>query len=54
MSHVLFTTLHILDNYAMLSTAEKNQLWKIVMKKAEVNRLPEDKLTANIYPNLPK
>lgn len=53
-SDIIPTTQHILDNYAMLSTAEKNQLWKMVMKKAEVYRSPEDKLTVNIYPNLPK
>ena len=29
-------------------------MWKLVMKKATVYRLPEDKLEVNIYPNLPK
>ncbi len=45
---------HILDNYNMLSVEEKNQLWKLVMKKATVYRSQDDQLTVNIYPNLPK
>ena len=33
---------------------ERRTLWKLVMKKAAVYRLPYDKLTVNIDPNLPK
>ena len=47
-------TQHILESYPLLTPAEKNRLWKLVMKKATVYRSPDDKLTVNIYPNLPK
>ena len=48
------TTQHILENYSTLTIEEKNRLWKLVMKKATVYRSRDDKLTVNIYPNLPK
>lgn len=48
------TTQHILENYPILTVAEKNRLWKLVMQKATVYRSPDSKLTVNIYPNLPK
>ena len=51
---IIPTTQHILESYPLLTPAEKNQLWKLVMKKATVYRSPDDKLTVNIYPNLPK
>ena len=47
-------TQHILDNYSDLTVEEKNQLWKLVMKKATVYRSQDDALTVKIYPNLPK
>ncbi len=47
-------TQHILDSYTMLTPLEKNQLWKLVMKKATAYRSQEDVLTVKIYPNLPK
>ena len=50
----LLTTQHILESYPILSPAEKNRRWKLVMKKATVYRSQDDKLTVNIYPNLPK
>ena len=37
-----------------LTIAEKNRLWKLVMQKATVYRSPDNELTVNIYPNLPK
>ena len=40
--------------YSDLSVEEKNQLWKLVMKKATVYRSQDDALTVKIYPNLPK
>lgn len=32
----------------------ESTLWKLVMKKAAVYRSYDNKLTVNIYPNLPK
>lgn len=40
--------------YDTLTIAEKNRLWKLVMLKATVYRSPDNELTVNIYPNLPK
>ena len=40
--------------YSDLTVEEKNQLWKLVMKKATVYRSQDDALTVKIYPNLPK
>ncbi len=37
-----------------LSVEEKNQLWKLVMKKATVYRSQDGNLTANIHPNIQK
>ncbi len=51
---IIPTTQHILESYPILSPADKNRLWKLVMKKATVYRSQDDKLTVNIYPNLPK
>ena len=51
---IIPTTQHILESYPILSPTEKNRLWKLVMKKATVYRSQDDKLTVNIYPNLPK
>ncbi len=51
---IIPTTQHILENYQILTAAEKNRLWKLVMAKATVYRSPDSKLTVNIYPNLPK
>lgn len=53
-AQIIPTTQHILESYPLLGTEEKNRLWKLVMKKATVYRSPDDKLTVNIYPNLPK
>lgn len=53
-AQIIPTTQHILESYPFLGTEEKNRLWKLVMKKATVYRSPDDKLTVNIYPNLPK
>ena len=38
---IIPTTQHILDNYDVLTIAEKNRLWKLVMKKATVYRSPD-------------
>ena len=46
--------LSILDNCSILTAAEKNRLWKLVLQKATVYRAPEGELSVNIYPNLPK
>ena len=35
-SRLIPVTQHILDNYSDLSVEEKNQLWKLVMKKTTV------------------
>ena len=53
-SQIIPTTQHILESYPILRPAEKNRLWKLVMKKATVCCSQDDKLTVNIYPNLPK
>ena len=51
---IIPTTQHILESYPILSPAEKNRRWKLVMKKATVYRSQDDKLMVSIYPNLPK
>ena len=51
---IIPTTQHILDNYDVLTIAEKNRLWKLVMKKATVYRTPEGELSVHIYPKIPK
>ena len=51
---IIPTTQHILDNYDILSILEKNQLWKLVLKKVTVYRSQEDELSIQLYPNLPK
>ena len=43
----------ILNSYPLLSTAEKNRLWKLVLKSATIYRSQDDILTVHIYPNLP-
>lgn len=53
-SQIIPTTQHILESYPILTVAEKNQLWKLVMKKATVYRSQDGELTLHIYPNLPK
>ena len=51
---IIPTTPHILESYPILRPAEKNRLWKLVMKNATVYRSQDDKLMVSIYPNLPK
>jgi uncharacterized protein (DUF885 family) len=51
---IIPTTQHILDNYDVLTIAEKNRLWKLVLKKATVYRTPEGELSVHIYPKIPK
>ena len=51
---IIPTTQHILDNYDVLTIAEKNRLWKLVMKKATVYRTPDGELSVHIYPKLPQ
>ena len=51
---IIPTTQHILDNYHLLSIEEKNQLWKLVMKKVTVYRTQDDELMIHVYPNLPQ
>ena len=48
------TTQYILDNYDILTILEKNQLWKLVLKKVTVYRSQDDKLSIQLYPNLPQ
>ena len=47
-------TQHILDNYDILTILEKNQLWKLVLKKVTVYRSQDDELSIQLYPNWPK
>ena len=51
---IIPTTQHILDNYDILSILEKNQLWKLVLKKVTVYRSQTDELSIRLYPNLPQ
>ena len=51
---IIPATQHILDNYNILTAAEKNRLWKLVLQKATVYRTPDGELSVHIYPNLPK
>ena len=51
---IIPTTQHILDNYDILTILEKNQLWKLVLKKVTVYRSQDDDLSIQLYPNLPK
>ena len=51
---IIPTTQHILDNYDILTILEKNQLWKLVLKKVTVYRSRDDELSIQLYPNLPK
>ena len=48
------TTQHILDHYDILTPAEKNRLWKLVLKRATIYRTPDGELSVHIYPKLPK
>lgn len=47
-------TQQILDSYPVLTPLEKNQLWRLVVKRATVYRSQDDSLSVHIYPNLPK
>ena len=51
---IIPTAQHILDNYDILTTEEKNRLWKLVLKKATLYRTPAGELSVHIYPRLPK
>lgn len=44
----------VLDNYDILTILEKNQLWKLVLKKVTVYPSQDDELSIQLYPNLPK
>lgn len=45
---------HILESYPILTLEEKNRLWKLVLKKVTIYRSPDDEITIQIHPNLPK
>ena len=47
---IIPTTQHILDNYDILTILEKNQLWKLVLKKVTVYRSQDDELSIQLYP----
>lgn len=52
---IIPTAQHILDNYDVLSPAQKNVLWKLVLKKVSVFRSePKKPFQVKIYPNLPQ
>lgn len=40
--------------YPILTLEEKNRLWKLVLKKVTIYRSPDDEITIQIHPNLPK
>ena len=51
---IIPTTQQILNNYDVLTMAEKNRLWKLVLKKTTVYRTPAGELSVHIYPRLLK
>ena len=53
-SQIIPAAQQILESYPILSMAEKNRLWKLVLKKATIYRSPDDEVIIRIYPNLPK
>ena len=53
-SQIVPVTQQILESYSVLTPLEKNQLWKLVMKKATVYRSQDDGSTVRVYPDLPK
>ena len=53
-SQIIPAAQQILESYPILSMAEKNRLWKLVLKKATIYRSLDDEVTIRIYPNLPK
>ena len=53
-SQIVPVTQQILESYSILTPLEKNQLWKLVMKKTTVYRSQDDELTVRVYPDLPK
>ena len=54
-AEIIPATQHILDNYDALSPAQKNVLWKLVLKKVSVYRGgPKRPFQVKIYPNLPQ
>lgn len=52
---IIPTTQSILDNYEILSPAQKNALWKVVLRKATMYRAEtKGELQLKLYPNLPR
>lgn len=52
---IIPTTQSILDNYDILNPAQKNALWKLVLKKATMYRgKTKGELRVKLYPNLPR
>lgn len=52
---IIPTTQSILDNYDILNPAQKNALWKLVLKKATMYRGETNgELRVKLYPNLPR
>ena len=52
---IIPTTPSILDNYDILNPAQKNALWKLVLKKDTMYRSEtKGKLQLKLYPNLPR
>ena len=51
--HQSTQTQQILDSYPLLSTVEKNNLWKIILEKITVFRTPSGEFSLHLYPKLP-
>lgn len=51
---IIPATQHILDHYQHFTAEEKNQLWKLVLKKVTVYRSQAGELSIHLYPNLPQ
>ena len=53
-TQIIPTAQHILESYSILSLEEKNRLWKLVLKKVTIYRSPDNEITIQLHPNLPK
>jgi len=52
-AEIIPATQQILDSYPLLSTVEKNNLWKIILEKITVFRTPSGEFSLHLYPKLP-
>ena len=54
-TEIIPATQHILDNYDVLNPEQKNELWKLVLRKVTMFRgETKGPLRIKLYPNLPQ